>query len=291
MGCPTGMKHELRRGDLRVWIETDTDRLASAFGPRFDRTAQVVSVRRGGLSYLDEHGLVDEIGLRGNGVLGYERAKGGGRFAKVGVGTLRRDSAGEYDFTRKYPVLSLAEVELEELSVSCLCVRQELKLDERFGYRWEKRYELESNDGLAIYYRLSNLGTEPCTFEQYNHNFLRIGEDPIDESYRVELGFPFPRSPEGNGYWSAEGQELRLVKSAPQRGGARWGGELEGASAEGNRLSVSSSRGGKMQIEGDFCPARFFLWALRSTICPEVFWRNEVKPGQTRKTERRYRFE
>ncbi len=53
------------------------DPLASAFGPRFDRTAQVVSVRKGRQSYLDERGLVDELGLRGNGVLGYERAKGG----------------------------------------------------------------------------------------------------------------------------------------------------------------------------------------------------------------------
>ncbi len=200
---------------------------------------------------------------------------------------MRRDFPGDYDFTLKYPVLSLAEVEHEELSDSCHGVRQELKLDERFGYRWEKRYELESKDGLAIYYRLQDLGSEPCTFEHYNHNFLRIGEGPIDESYRVELDFPFPRSPEGSGNWSAEGEGLRLVESAPLRGGARWGGELEGTSAEENRLNVSSSNGGKVQIEGDYCPARFFLWALRSTICPEVFWRDKVNPGET---VRRYWF-
>jgi len=203
---------------------------------------------------------------------------------------LRRDDPGPYNFARNYQVQVLFPVDLLAADSRTLAVRQEGWLNPEIGFRWEKTYRLESDSELSLTCCLTNLGSKSWEFEHYNHNFLSFDGAPVDSRYSVELGFSPPEGASDGSAWLREGAMIRLDGEAPEQGGVRWGGDLMDASAAGNRVVLKHADGAKMELRGDFAPARFVLWAIRSTVCPEVFWRDRLASGESAVSVRRYRF-
>jgi hypothetical protein len=284
----TEVVHVLSAGDLRVEIATDTRRLEKAYGPRFDRSAVVVSVKRKGIEFVEARGLCDEFGLRGLGVLGYaDAAVGVGEFLKIGVGVLRRDHAGDYTFVRHWPVAASLPVEVV-VGADELAVTQRSPLRHGFAYKLSKRYQVQAEGTLLIEYELANSGMRSFAFEHYNHNFLNLGATAIDTSFQVTPGFALPEP--GNAGWQEEKGGLRLTRPAPPRGGVVFGVEVS-VPAEMNWLRVTREGGASVEIAGDFPLARFAVWATEAALCPELFYRSEIAVGASVRWSHRYRFQ
>jgi hypothetical protein len=280
--------HVLTEGALRVEIETATDFLAAEFGPRFDRTALVRSVQVDGVELLGPWGLPDEFGLYGDGVLGYESASPGDEFVKIGIGTLTRDTPGDYHFSHPYPLATLFPVEVKvEADGRALTVRQRAATATPYRYDYSKTYTVSADHELTIQYRLTNTGTSAWSFEHYNHHWFRPSDTEIGPGYRVVTGFLLPEIPTK---FLLEPSSLRLAAPLGPGEAAWYGSDLEHSGSSRNTFELSVDGVVKVLYEGTFVPARFALYASEQGFCPEVFKRAVLQPGESVSWTVTYRF-
>lgn len=279
--APAENTHLLTHDGLAVTIVTDSDRLSTTFGPRFDRTAFVSSARLHGVEFLHVHGLCDEFGLRGYGVIGYDDARPGETFIKPGVGQLIRADSEPYFFGRRYAVKALFPVDVEATADE-LTVRQHVP----GHYVYTKRYRLRTGPTLEIAYTLMNLGDSALPVETYNHNWFAFGGVEVTTDYTVEPSFDIPG--ETPATHRREGRVVRL-REVPGGRGVNWSVELEPTGPH-HRLTLATPDGRQVRIEGDFPPARFAIWGNDAAICPELFLRGRLDPHEERSWIRRYVF-
>ncbi len=279
--APAENTHLLTHDGLAVTIVTDSDRLSTTFGPRFDRTAFVSSARLHGVEFLHVHGLCDEFGLRGYGVIGYDDARPGETFIKPGVGQLIRADSEPYFFGRRYAVEALFPVDVEATADE-LTVRQHVP----GHYVYTKRYRLRAGPTLEIAYTLMNLGASTWPVETYNHNWFAFSGVAATTAYTLETSFDLPGGTPAA--YRREGRAIRL-NQVPQGRGVNWAVELESIAGH-HRAVLATPDSRQVRIEGDFPPARFALWGNDAAICPEFFLRVRLDPQETFSWTRRYIF-
>lgn len=278
--------HVLVAGDLRIEIEVATDRLSAEFGPRFDRTASIGSVRLDGAELVGAWGLSDEFGLYGDGVLGYEAAQPGETFVKIGVGRLVRDTVESYHFSRAYPVETLFPVQVTA-SPTSLSVSQRSAGDPARQYHYRKSYELLDANELAVRYELTNIGDTAWTFEHYNHHWFRVDEVPVGPAYRVVTGFELPKT---DTVFRRAPFSLEMASPLALDAAAYYASEVAGVPAGANTFELLVDGRPAVSYQASFEPARFAVYANADGFCPEVFMRAALEPGETATWSATYRF-
>ena len=168
-----------------------------------------------------------------NGVLGYETAKPGEPFLKIGVGQLIKGSCpecsgdpnGEYKFNSPYKFHKVPTWKVlpspgpNEITF----VSEETIRNGEFGYRLQKTTRLDG-DVLTVRSLLTNLGTKQFTTPWYSHHFFTGDEDPVGPGYVLDLGLseygmPWQKStPQfkqpGLGLWAGDINEYANVTMA-----------------------------------------------------------------------------
>ncbi len=273
--------------DFAVTIGLDGRQLAKEFGPRFDATAWIKQVRVGKRRFLlEEHGLTDEFGPSGVGVLGYESARTGQSFVKIGVGELTRDSNEQYRFSHGYPTKKWFPTRVTEWRFDRLSVEQSGGLGD-WAYEYRKTYRLRPADHqLAIRYELRNSGRRPIRFEQYNHNWFRVDEMPIDEQYSVQVAFAV-KSPDKP--WCALNDD-RFELLGTVRSPVYFSQRLMATDRQNVIMMRHAGSRCQITVTGDFAPRMFALYGQQDALCPEILADKEVAPGKTVVWERSYRF-
>src|SRR3954447_18893266 len=112
--------------------------------------------------------------------LGYDAAKPGGTFVKIGVGMLKRTDEKAYDAYRLYPISDHGKwsVKRDGDSIEIL----QILSDGSSGYGYEYRKTLRLTKGkseMELVHSLKNIGKNAIETQVYNHNFLVIdGKGP-----------------------------------------------------------------------------------------------------------------
>ncbi len=275
-------RHVLQRDGFAVTIETSVRRAT----PRFDETAAVSAVRWNGRNWLTGAGLADEFGLEGFGVLGFKEAPIGGDFVKIGVGVLTRDVPGPYRFQHSYPRRS-------EFAVQVIAGETEVKVAQRsgevngYGYDYAKTYTIEAAGRLVIAYELTNRGGLTFRFEHYNHNFFGVKTAGGAGGSRIETPLRLQNPPEG---WSlVSDHDARWVGADFPAPGRFWRMPMNPA-AEGQALKLSLKDGYSVRMTGSSAVTRLSVWVDETAICPELFSRFTLEPGETARWTRTYEF-
>ena len=242
-------------------------------------------VRLGGKDYLSPEGLTDEFGISGKGVLGYDAAKPGQPFLKIGVGRLLREDEKPYRFSHRYRVSAWAPVGIES-KPNVLTASTSDALGS-YGYRSVKQYQVNAEETtLVIAYELGNTGEKAFRFDHYNHNWFRMGDEPIGQAYRLDLGFPVERK-------SAEWYRLlgsSILIERPVTKGVYFP-SVQAATAEDNWFQIfCDPTNQSVLVKGDFALTRFALYADERGLCPETFLETTVQPGQSVRWTRTYEF-
>ena len=141
----------------------------------------------------------DQVNGVTNGVLGYEDARSGETFLKIGVGALVKgscstcDSAEDYKFNSPYqfarpPVWTLETDQIDKSNTIVLS-HQEI-IDDRpyvqHGYKIERHITL-NDDQLLVKTFLSNLGSKPISTVWYSHHFFTCDAHPVSNGYSVDF--------------------------------------------------------------------------------------------------------
>lgn len=126
-----------------------------------------------------------------NGVLGYQEARHGESFLKIGVGELIKgtcqscDITDVYKFNSPYQFASLPLWSMNQPSVNKVTLEHEAHL-KTFGYRIRKDIVLV-DDTLLVTTTLTNLGVQPFSTAWYSHHFFTCDDTPVGPGYQVDL--------------------------------------------------------------------------------------------------------
>ncbi|MCX7774402.1 MAG: hypothetical protein N2376_14985, partial [Clostridia bacterium] len=161
-------------------LEVELSRPGSFYsGSRFDWTGFITEIifdkthrfcadesRRPGYG-SGGRGLCNEFGIHEP--IGYDEARVGEYFPKLGVGLLKRYSEEPYNFYKPYEV-SPFEFEVETRPDSVVFLAKPHACN---GYAAQIRKEISVADNrMEVRYTLDNTGTKPIDTTEYLHNFV-----------------------------------------------------------------------------------------------------------------------
>lgn len=223
--------------------------------------------------------------------IGYDEAKPGDLFLKIGVGMLRRVDAKPYFFGTSYPIVDGGTwtVKTSERSVT---FRQELHSTLGYAYVYEKTLTLDGGTNtLILSHTLRNVGSKPLDTAVYNHDFFMLDGQPIGPGMELRLPFapvpdkPFPASAE------IDGKTIRVIAPLEPRRGL--GAYITGYSDEVSDFDFTfedKPHSLSVRETADAPLAKMYLWATPKTFCPEGYIAIHVAPGGTQHWTLRYQF-
>jgi hypothetical protein len=317
-------------------IHLNSDRLAVEIahpgsvyaGTRFDWTAFITQVTLDGThTFCVPESLEPGQGTGGIGLcnefgidmpIGYDDARPGDRFPKLGIGLLVRPDEAPYRFMQPYEIAERFPIHIEASTDE---VRFVVEPVECRGYaaRLAKTVAVRGTE-LDIAYRLENVGRQPIHTIEYCHNFCGIDGQSIGPDYSLRVPYPIQYEPlppamlrqvlpDVLAKIAPEWLLRRLIKGLIQRRGNIM-------VVDGNELSLNAvperpfyrrllgyaqtdqpqwelthtPSGVGMRELDDFSPVRVAVWGTTHVISTEVFVEIDLQPGEMQTWSRRYEF-
>ncbi len=226
------------------------------------------------------------------GALGFKEAKPGDLFVKIGVGALRKPDDAPYQFARNYRIIS-GGVWVVRPEADRVEFVQELKGINGYSYVYTKRLRLmRGKPELILEHSLKNTGKRAIDTEVYDHDFYVIDGQPTGPAFSIK--FPFhPQAKELKDAAVIRGDDIdyqRELKADDEESVATY---LTGfdASPKDYDIRVENSKAGAgVEQSGDRPISKFYLWSVRTTVCPEAYVALKIDPGKTAHWQLKYRF-
>jgi hypothetical protein len=258
-------------------------------------------------------GLCNEFG--NDMAVGYEDARPGDLFPKLGIGLLVRDDK-PYRFFQPYPLAKHFPIQVDAGTDQVVFIVEPV---EARGYaaRLTKTVSVAGRT-LQIIYHLENAGQKPLVTNEYCHNFVAIDSHLMGPEYSLE----FPFQPQFEEVWrmfrpvlpgwmrvlpgslrdrmlanrfkkmeeiiQVEGMRLKLKGIPKSPFYARLLGFSRTDQPQWRLIHEPSGVG--LQESDDFTPVRLAVWGTSHVISAEVFTGINVQPGQAQQWVRRYEF-
>lgn len=288
------MAYRLSNPNLEIRVDHPLENYQNT---RFDWTGKITDLYYRGIPLLGAErkaekasdfpgrGCYNEFGIEQ--AVGYEELQPGGWFHKIGVGLLQKPD-NPYDFAYPYKMKPLS-FQVEERKES-LTIKLDGPLVNGYAYRLEKAIRLKEH-GFVIDYLLINTGSKKIVTDEYNHNFLRLGEAPIDEHYHLSFNFPLQPgirgeavNPDGAIDFLKKGIQLKCIPKQPffysfLNGDAK-------VPAQWTLVNHSVRLG--IRETGSFASSKVNLWGWRGAISPELFMPIRLPSGKSLRWQRDY---
>jgi hypothetical protein len=214
--------------------------------------------------------------------LGYDEAKVGGTFVKIGVGALRKPDDSTYSGYRLYEIVDGGKWTIHK-SADAVEFTQELHdASSGYGYIYQKKISLiAGRPEMLIEHSLRNVGTRPIHSSVYDHNFLVLDKQPTGPGFTVTLPFTITSDhPPEHGL--AEFRKNQMVYLQTLAGQERVYTAIQGFSKSADDYKIrieNADAGAGMTITGDRPLARMALWSIRSVLSVEPFIDISIEPG------------
>ncbi|GAB3021887.1 hypothetical protein GCM10027284_46720 [Cyclobacterium sediminis] len=231
--------------------------------------------------------------------LGYEEAKEGGLFVKIGIGALEKIKEEEYRFSHTYDLINGGEWKVKTYQ-NRVEFSHELSDAEGYAYLYTKVVELVDDQPiLLLSHTLKNTGKKSIKTSVYNHNFFVIDQELTGPN--IKTTFPYD-------IYLSNSEEKRVVNfdslgmvSDRSIGFSRYFNMGENVytdaligfsdSPEDYQFSVMNTKtGAGVKITGDKSLEKIVYWANARTYCAEPYIRLELEPGETVNWKNEYNF-
>jgi hypothetical protein len=214
--------------------------------------------------------------------LGFDEAKAGGTFIKIGVGVLRKPDDSRYDPYRLYDIVDGGKwtVKREPDSVAF----RQLLTDPLtgYGYEYSKKVSLaQASARMVLDHRLRNTGRRVIQTSVYNHNFLYLDRQPPGPGVTIKLPFAIEAAPPPRKeIVDIRGNEILFVKTLQGEESVYMTLAGFGADPKDHDIRIENRNAGAgMRITSDRALARLALWAIRAPLSIEPFIDMTIEPG------------
>lgn len=213
--------------------------------------------------------------------LGWDSAKPGGEFIKIGVGVLRKTD-GAYNRFFPYEVLDPGKwtVKTHKDRIEF----QQVLSDPALGYSYVYRKVVRLVRGkpeMVIESSLRNTGKREIKSDVYAHNFTTIDHQPPGPDYMISVPFQIQPGGERNKQL-AEAKADEIIFHKVLTGDDQAVVFMRGFSdrPKDNRITIVNKKvGAGVRISGNRPLLREFLWSIRTVIAVEAYIAIDVRPG------------
>lgn len=270
-------------------------------GTRFDWSGVVKSLEYKGHSYFGQwfkkydpklhdaiSGPVEEFGA-----IGYEDAKPGEKFIKIGVGALRKTMDKPYSSFTLYEVANPGKWKIKT-GKNEVIFTQQLEDETGYAYLYKKTMQLiKGKPGLVLEHSLKNTGKHVIETSVYDHNFFLIDGELTGPNIKIKFPFELDGSGRGLGTFAEiKGKEINYTRELKDKEDM-YIGALKGFQndVKDYDFRIENLRSGAgVRIMGDKPLEKLVFWACPTVSCPEPYIHIKVDPGQEFKWKINYEF-
>jgi hypothetical protein len=260
---------------------------------RFDWSGVIASLEWNGHNYFGQWfprydpklhdaimGPVEEFLTRGEG-LGYQEAKPGESFVKIGVGAVRKPEEKAFRQFNTYEITNPGKWDVHKRADS---VEFTQTLPDTLGYAYVYTKTLRLAAGkpqLILEHRLRNTGRKTIESSVYEHNFYMLDGLPSGPDVVVKFPFEVHAKADLAGLAETRGMELAYLQELPQ--GKSVYSELQGYgdTAKDYDIRVENRKAGiGVRQTSDRPLSKLVFWSIRTTACPEAYIDMHIEPGK-----------
>lgn len=210
--------------------------------------------------------------------LGYDEAKPGETFIRIGVGAVQKEAEPNYDYHNQYKLVDSGKWTIDA-GADVITFTHQISNARGYGYRYIKTIRLEE-DGFEMEHRLRNTGTKIIETDQYNHNFFMIDQEKCGPALSVVYPFPISTTSDLKGLMEVKDRALHFPQ-ALDKGSIFAGLSGYGKSAEDNRFTIKNEKSGaQVTVSVDRPLIKMEFWSNSMVLCPENSIQLSVKPGE-----------
>ena len=215
--------------------------------------------------------------------IGYDTAKPGEDFLKIGVGLLRKVDEKPYTSGTHFDIVDGGKwiVHKTDNSITFEQTLGNSKSD--YGYVYTKTIRLIGDtNSLVIEHKLTNTGRLPIASKLYDHNFLTIDGGEVGSGYSVSVPYKLAptRMPDAK-FIKIDGSTASYIADLHGEDKVSFG--LTGFSNDPkdyNFTIVNPTAKVKINISGDRPLTSVTLWSFRTLVAIEPFIEIQVDSGK-----------
>ena len=273
-------------------------------GTRFDWSGVIYSLRTANHEYFGQWfpkydpklhdaimGPVEEFKTNGAG-LGWDDAKPGDTFIRIGVGVVRREDNKQFNAFSYYPIVDPGTWRVRKAK-NRISFTHTLTDKKGYAYIYTKSIRLhDAKPILIIEHTLKNTGTKRIQTSQYNHNFFMLDGEPTGTATVTKVPFELKATrPFANTFAEARGKEIRYNTNLET--GQSTYAEFAGfgkTSADYDIRMENQKAGAGVHITGDQPLEKLVYWSIKTVFSPEPYIEINVEPGKEHKWTYKYEF-
>ncbi len=226
-------------------------------------------------------GPVEEF-RTGESALGYDEAKVGGTFIRIGVGVLRKPEEPRFQQFNTYEIVDSGKWTVRNRPDAVEFVHELADASSGYSYVYRKTVRLVADaPQMVIEHSLRNTGKRVIETNVYNHNFFVIDGQPSGPDFSVTFPFELTAKRSLRDLAETRGKQLTYLKEMPT--GQSTYTELEGFgdSPKDFDIRVENRKvGAGVRVTGDRPLSKMVFWSIRTTLCPEAYIEMKIEPGR-----------
>ena len=224
--------------------------------------------------------------------VGYDEAKTGDRFLKIGIGMLIKPDEPKYFFANPYQIVNAGQRKIKRKSDQVVFV-QELE-DKDYAYQYTKTVQLiRDKPEMVLSHSLKNTGRLAIETNVYDHNFFVIDQQPVGPDFAIT--FPFMLTEEvqtSTSLGKLQDHQILFQKVLVNNEHLFFRSLLGfGLEAKDYDIKIENHKtGASVRITSDQPLSKLVFWSAPKTLCPEPYLRISIKPGETFEWKLFYQF-
>jgi hypothetical protein len=301
-------KTQISNSELEVDIYLPDAEKGYYRGTRFEWSGLVNEVRYKGHKFFgdwkpmlkhdpsnhdDVSGIASEFGMGMFGVAGpwgYDDAKPGDSFLKIGIGLLKKATEEAYSPFTRYEIEKAFDWEISQ-GTDWIQFDQTIEPFQDWAYHYTKRIELMSGSpDMLVKHTIKNTGSKELSTTQYCHNFVKIDKEPVDENYEVRFLFPLEANREFGGYASVNQNRINIEKELGMKALFSEIGGFRDLVKHNSFFVEHKKNKASIFMNSTVPPLIYNFYAAKYVVCPEPFVDIQLKPGESLEWTNQYTF-
>ena len=223
--------------------------------------------------------------------IGYDTAKPGETFIKIGVGTIKKINTNPYRFSSPFEIINAGEWKIKKKKSSVKFIHK-LQDVSGYAYTYIKTLRLVKNKPeLILEHSLKNTGANAIETSVFNHNFFVIDQQPTGPDFTVSLPFEISNKAAGKNLKFEKNELVYLKELTKGESTMEYPTGYAGDQVKDYDFKVKNSKtGAGVRITSDRPLSRFMFWSVPTTLSPEPFIKVKALPGEEFKWNIKYEF-